>query len=103
MQPLYRSLPNEKRNGDTPEVTDHVPVKSEINARDNIVLSAPVTEESNLKRKRNRKNNVQEKDPKPTETATANGGKKRSKPSENEASLSTSSSTGVESKRRKNR
>ena len=103
MQPLYRSLPNEKRNGDSPEVTDHAPVKSEINARDNIALSAPVTEESNLKRKRNRKNNVQEKDPKPTETATANGGKKRSKPSENDASLSTSSSTGVESKRRKNR
>ena len=103
MQPLYRSLPNEKRNGDTPEVTDHAPVKSEINVMDNMALSAPVTEESNLKRKRNRKNNVQEKDPKQTETVTANCGKKRSKPAEKDASLSTSSSTGVESKRRKNR
>ena len=46
---------------------------------------------------------MQEKNPKQTETFTANIGKKRSKPAEKETSPSTSGSTGVESKRRKNR
>ena len=103
MQPLCRSLPNEKRNGDAHGVTDHVPVNSETTARDDIDTSASVTEQGNIKRKRNRKNNVQEKDPEQAATATAIGGKKRSKPAEKEASPSTSGSTGVESKRRKNR
>ena len=103
MQPLYRSLPNEKRNGDAPEVTDHALVNSETNVRDDIDISASITEEGKIKRKRNRKNNVQEKDPKETDTATANNGKKRSKPAEKDASPSISGGTGVESKRRKNR
>ena len=103
MQPLYRSLPNAKRNGDAPEVTDSAPVNSETHVRDDVDISASVTEESNIKRKRNRKKIVQEKDPKQTDTVTANIGKKRSKPAEKEAPPSTSASTGVESKRRKNR
>ena len=61
MQPLYRSLPNEKRNGDAPEVIDHAPVNCKTTARDDIDISASVTEEGNIKRKRNRKNNLQER------------------------------------------
>ena len=103
MQPLCRSLPNEKRNGNAPEVNAHAPVNSETTAKDDIGISASATEEGNIKRKRNRKNNVQEQDTKQTDTATDNNGRKRSKPEEKDASLSTSVSTGVESKRRKNR